>query len=162
MHPFRFASIALLLTVALVATGCDASTTGPSNNVQNELDATIDGSDVPFTVTLTGYTESTMNVQVGGSLSGSPSRSILLSFVTDIDQGTFPRTLTDPNVEITYTVGLTPHQCSPSRQDCTVEVTSVDGDVVSGTFSATLTNPNDTTDVVSVTDGTFQAKLQRQ
>ena len=88
-----------------------------------------------------------------------------LTFTYDIDAGTFPTTIGNPDVSIVYSEvngsSSSSYSCPIGVSGCSVTLSATDKTTVDGTFNANLADPNDTTKTVSVTGGEFSVKLNR-
>lgn len=169
MRSFWSAPIALLIAVlALSAAACEENTIGPGTNVNQSLKATINGTEYSFPITeiFSTYTDALNTARFSGTILTSPARTLQVTATTDIDNDSYPKELHDPDVSFTYQVSnpgdTTFYQCKILGDDCHLTVTSATDGVIRGTFHATLTNPSDTTDRVTITNGSFVVKLQRQ
>ncbi len=164
----RFLWLASALMLGMMVASCTDSVTNPQVGSGTLLDASVNGTAVSIDPDEVGgfntYTTSTHEVRVGGTLTGSTSKTITLRFVHDIDNGSLPHTLTGDAVSINYLeVGASTliYDCPLVGGNCTITVTAVGNNIVDGTFSATLAERNDPTKTVAITNGRFSVKLQR-
>lgn len=111
------------------------------------------------------YNASTKTGTFTGVITGTPSRTLSITFTHDIDNGTFPTTLGNPDVSIIYTEvngsSTSSYSCPIGATGCSVTLSATDKTTVDGTFNANLADPNDTTKTVSITSGSFSVKLNR-
>jgi hypothetical protein len=156
------------LLVLAGITGCTENTVGPGAGSGTLLEATIDGTtySFPITTVLSSYTVADTTGIISGEVAGSTVRTLQARFSSNIDAGTFPRALKDPEVSFTYIVKTgavqKTYQCAILGEDCAMTITGKSGNIVDGTFSAMLTNPSDSTDMIHVTNGKFSVNLPRQ
>lgn len=163
LYPLQVLTLSLL---AVAFSACDNNSVGPNVGPGNEMAAKINGTEVNFTVEpiFAAYDATTKYGTFAGTTSGTPSRTLTIGFTYDIDAGTFPKTFKDPDISITY-VEFSPTDsttaiCEALQGNCTLTLTRSDGDVVDGTFSATLTDSKDAGSTVTIAGGTFSAKLR--
>jgi len=159
------------LAAALILSACAEDTTGPGVGSGTTLEATVDGQRLELNIntdpSTTYYDGSLHQAYFSGTLVGSPSRTILLGFRYDLDNGSFPQTVTGDAVNIVYTeipAGGTAlnYDCPATSSTCRITLTGSSGEIVSGTFSATLTEQNDPSKTVSITAGEFSVTLPRR
>ncbi len=161
----------LLLVSSLLLLALSSCKEDPvSSNVGSGtiLKATVNGQSFTFplnAVSPPSYNASTKTGTFTGVLTGTPSRTLSISFTHDIDNGTFPTTLGNPDVSVTYSevsgTASASYSCPIGTSGCSVTLTATDKSIVDGTFNATLADPNDTTKQVSITAGSFSVKLNR-
>lgn len=168
MRAYRFALVPLF--TGLLLGGCTEEVTGPGIGSGTELVATVNGQRLEMNINTdpsTTYYDSTLKQgYFSGTLVGTPSKTILLGFNSDIDKGTFPRTIGKESINIIYTEGsgttaLT-YDCPNPAASCQIIVTNSNGQIVDGTFSATLTERTDPSKTVTITNGKFSVKLTRR
>ncbi len=165
---FRFGGIVGIVAFALATlTGCEETPTEPNVGNGKELKATIDGEAITFDIetSLSEYNETILNGRFSGSTSSAPVQSITISFSGfDIDNGTYPTTLTGADVFITLVVegdGGMDKEYNCVGNNCTITLVASDGEIVDGTFQGVLTNPDDSSDTITITNGTFSVRLTR-
>ncbi|HVZ40738.1 MAG TPA: hypothetical protein VHI13_15770 [Candidatus Kapabacteria bacterium] len=154
------------LALATLLGSCADSTLGTGIGSGTVLEATLNGTVISFDLTdvagYNTYTIASKETRFGGT-SGKTTLTMRLDY--DIDQGTFPHTLTGGDISIVYieSSGSTPltYDCAIGS-DCSVTVTNSNGSIVDGTFHAQLTERSDTTKKISVTGGTFSVTVARQ
>lgn len=163
----RFTVLSLAGLFLLLISACDDNSTGPGVGSGNELVAKINGTEVTFTLqsAVASYDPSTKLGRFGGTTTGTPTRTMTLSFTHDIDNGSFPITLKDPEISITYIeisgTDTTTTICDPLKGHCTLTLTASNGSIVDGTFSATpLTDTKNPAKTFEVKGGTFSARLR--
>ncbi len=156
------------LLLGLAATGCSEDPVTPSgNDTTDVLSARVNDLSYNFGITssFSQYDLTSKRGEFGGTITGSPARTLRVSFILDLDTAKLPQTLHDPNVGITYSTLATGdtafYDCGILTTNCQLTVTSRNGDRVNGTFSATLVNQKDTTKKVTITSGQFSASLKR-
>lgn len=164
----RFSLLAALL-LATVLVACEESSVNPVGS-GTELKATVNGAALTFPLNTDAagapaYDASTHHASFSGTIVGTTSRTISLSFISDISTSSYPRTLGESDaVQIIYveTAGtaVSSYACSIPNSDCRVTLTGSDGNTADGTFQATLRDPNDTSRVATVVDGRFSVKLR--
>ena len=86
----------------------------------------------------------------------STTEQISLMFPSTIDLGTYDLADATNSVQISYVSNGVSYSASPTGSFTLTEKTS---SRISGSFNATLTNPSDDTDVVTITTGTFSKSL---
>lgn len=149
--------------------GCEESPIEPQVGSGTLLKATIDGTPYTFDIltNISEYDQVLLFGKFGGSTNTPPVQSVTVSFNSDLDQGSFPRTLTGGDVTISVVTsdigGGTPnsYQCPVLTGDCKIVLTASNGTIVDGTFSGTLENTQDENDKITVTNGEFSVKLTR-
>ena len=165
-YVLRNGAIVALLVLAIV--GCEEVPTQPTVGSGNELKATIDGEAITFDIesSQSEYDALILSGRFQGTTSSEPLQSIVLTFSQfDIDNGTFPTTLS--GADITMTVALSDagdnkvYQCAVGSTDCSITLTGSNGEIVDGTFQGILTNTSDTNDKLTITNGQFSVKLTR-
>lgn len=167
----RRAILPFILAALAVLPSCTETATGPTVGSGDILDATVNGT--PLSLDLVDATDfNTYDVALhqthfGGTLtSGNTTKTITVSLTYDLDNGTFPHTLTGSAITINYaerTNGVdTIYDCPIGTSSCTVTLSGSNGTIVDGTFSATLAQTNDATKTVTITAGKFSAKLTRR
>lgn len=163
-------SLFLIIAFSFVGfTGCEESPIEPQVGNGNTLKASIDGASYTFDINtgISEYDEVLLFGKFGGSTNVPPVQSITVSFNADLDNGSFPRTLTGGDVLISVVTndegGGTPnsYQCPVLTGDCRIVLTATDGTIVDGTFSGTLENTKDENDKIVVSNGEFSVKLTR-
>ncbi len=162
MRAYRFALVPL--AAALLLSACTEDTTGPDVGSGNELEATVNGQNLVLNLTpgASTYDSRTKQVFITGTLVGTPSKTVLLRFNYDIEQGPFPGTISGSSVNIVYTEGESlMYDCPLPDNTCTITVTRSNGEIVDGTFSAMLMERTDTTKKVTITNGQFSVDLTR-
>ncbi|MGE3801097.1 MAG: hypothetical protein AB7H80_08770 [Candidatus Kapaibacterium sp.] len=159
----RWGIVALL--VSFVITGCEETPVQPNVGNGKELKGTIDGQAITFDIetSLSEYDTSILFGRFGGSTSALPVQSITITFNFDIDKGSFPTTLTGADITITLVVegdGGTDidYNCT---SDCSITLIESDGEIVDGTFQGTLVNSKDSSDTITITNGSFSVRLAR-
>ena len=163
--------ILALLLFGAAFTACKETPLEPTLGSGDELSAIIDGQSVTFDYeeSESSYDEEFLTGTVVGATNSIPVKSIRISFLdVDLDNGEFPRTLTGANALIVLVTssdtGEDLEYRSPSdisQRNTTITITATDGTIVDGTFSGTLVESDDPTDVISVTGGSFSARLPR-
>ena len=168
----RSLPLLLLLTLVVALPACKETPLEPDLGPGDELSAMIDGTPITFDFegTLSNYAESTLDGVIVGATSTIPVKSIRVIFRgVDLDNDTFPRTLTGASASIVLvTTGgsgedleyRTPSDISLSNT--TITIAATDGTIVDGTFSGTLVEIDDPSDMISVTNGAFSARLERE
>jgi hypothetical protein len=159
---------ALLALGALALSSCAEDTTGPSVGSGTTLDATIRGAKVSFdpsaSISPPAYDASNTRATFNATVTGDTIRSLNIAFTYDIDNGTFPHTLTDPDVTIVYTEKVngvsTLYNCALGGQECTITLSRSNREIVDGTFSSNLTTIDDPNKKVAIS-GSFSVKLAR-
>lgn len=170
MRPSRRSLWPFALLLAAVVSSCTDTTTNPGVGSGTSMAATVNGTRLTFDlVDVAGfntYTVATHEGRFGSTLVGSPSKTITVRFTSDIDGGSFPRTLTGDDVSVNYAevTGTTTktYDCPISGNSCSVTLTATNGTIVDGTFTATLMDQSNPPQTVTITGGTFSAKLVRQ
>ncbi len=156
----------LLVAGFLLFQGCEENPVNPSVGSGTLLKATIEGQPYTFDINTddTEYNEVVFAGTVSGSTDTPPVQSIKVTFNYDIDNGTFPRTLSVPDILITVVFdnggGAAVYQ-SISGGDSRVTLSASNGTIVDGTFSGTLTNTQNANDKITLTSGEFSARLPR-
>ena len=166
-----FGRVLLWLLLAVGFAACTETPLEPTLGSGDELSAIVDGQSVTFDfeASLSTYDAANLNGDIVGATSTIPIKSIRVSFRgVDLDNDTFPQTLTGAKASIVLvTTGdggedleyRTPSDISQSNT--TITITATDGTIVDGTFSGTLVESDDPTDLISVTAGSFSARLER-
>ncbi len=154
------------LVTALLLSACTEDTTGPDVGTGNELKATINGQTVVWDVSSLASTYDVGSKQVlfGETLTGSPSKTVLLRFNYDIDKGPFPHTVSGNAINIVYTESgssVLTYDCLGNDDHCSITITRSNGEIVDGTFNAMLSERSDSTKKVTITNGSFSIKLNR-
>lgn len=165
--------VLLLPFLLMMLAGCEENTVGPGTGSGALLETEIDG--VKYTLTpsvlQSQYFVSLQSGQFVGTAPGTPTRSLTVFIRTDLDNGTFPRTLTDGDASLIYsetTNGVTVNYdvgLDPSQSTLTItgkSTTSTGSMIVAGTFSGRLSNRDDRTKVVNLTNGKFSVDMSRQ
>lgn len=168
MRPVRRSLVLFTAMATLAFASCTENVTNPPVGSGEELEATVNGTaislDLLGSTDFNIYTASSQEVRIGGSLVGSPTRTITLRFTHDIDNGHLPHTMSGDDISINYiesgATTLT-YDC-PVGSTCSITVTASNGQTVAGTFSATLAERSDPTKTVTITNGTFSVKLARR
>jgi hypothetical protein len=170
---FLYSTSAFLLIAALATliTACNDTTVGPSVGNGTTLEATISG--IPLTLNVSAppvsnYDAATQRVTVAGTLVGDTTKSVTLFFTFNIDQGTYPTTLTevtepDLNLVCIITSGSvtqTYNLDAVASDHCSVTLTAGNGTILDGTFAGTISNKDDRTKKITITNGRFSAKLR--
>ena len=110
------------------------------------------------------YDASNTRAAFNATVTGDTIRSLNIAFTYDIDNGTFPHTLTDPDVTIVYTEKVngvsTLYNCALGGEECTITLSRTNKKIVDGTFSSNLTTIDDPNKKVAIT-GTFSVSLSR-
>lgn len=169
MKHLSSAILLFALTAGILCGGCEDSSVTPNGaDASDMLKATVNGTDYQFDITssFSEYDQATGHGEFGGTILGSPLRTLLASFQLDLDTAKLPLTLVDPSISLTYTV-LAPgdtsfYDCGILTRNCRMTITSWSGDRVGGTFSATLVDMQDTTKKATITNGQFSALLKRK
>ena len=169
MRVSRFTLAVLATSFLLPLISCNEDPTGPGVGPGNVLEARVNGTTIDVGTDIANfntYTIASKDVNFGGTLVGTPTKTITVRFTYDIDKGPFPKTLGGDSLSIIYVEtsasGTLNYDCPTTGGSCTLTVTGSNGTVVDGTFSATLAERNDPTKTVSVTNGKFSARLTRQ
>ena len=163
--------IALLLVLFMGTTGCEENTVGPSGS-GTLLEAEIDGvkQSLSLNVLVSSYTVNQQAGQFRGSVAGTTSKVLTVLFRTDLDNGTYPRTLEEGDAsfilvettggnEVTFTSS---DLSASSTLTITSKSTSATGStVIAGTFSATLKGSTDPSLTRTITNGRFSVDLTR-
>jgi hypothetical protein len=159
----RTSALLALLVLATLLASCDNAPTGPGTGSGNLLTATINGTSYTFTLAEVRYDSTIHYAYVLGTASGAATKSITITFVSDITTGSFPRTLSGDAINIIYIddsgARELVYDCSAHRDQCTMTLTSSDGRTADGTFSGTLTERTDASSV-TVTGGRFSVTLR--
>jgi len=156
----------LLIALALLTfNACKETTVGPTTGSGNVLEATVNDTKLSFDLDLSplspaSYDTTLHRVSFNGTIVGTPSKTVSVSFTFDIDKGTYPTTLTGSVVSMVYIEGTNAYNCDLTANDCSIIVTSHSGDIVDGTFTGLL-KASDPTKTVTIKDGKFSAKLKR-
>lgn len=160
----------LALAAALLLGACAENATGPDVGSGTELETTVNGQKLVLNLSdasTTYYDDALNQGYISGTLTGTPSRTILLRFSYDIDNGAIPTTLGGDAVNIVYTeipASGSPlnYDCPTTGGTCRITLSVSKGEIVDGTFSATLTERNDNTKTVTIANGKFSARLPRR
>ena len=167
----QFGRVLLWLLLAVGFAACTETPLEPTLGSGDELSAIVDGQSVTFDfeASESHYDAEFLEGTIVGATSTIPIKSIRIIFRgVDLDNDAFPRTLTGAGALIVLvTTGengedleyRTPSDISQSNT--TITITATDGTIVDGTFSGTLVESDDPTDIVSVTAGSFSARLER-
>lgn len=169
MIPSRTLLPALLL---FTLAACTETPLEPTLGDGSSLSAIVDGVSITFDLdeTSSSYDEAFAFGRVAGATSTIPVRSILVTFRgVDLDNDEFPKTLTGAEASIvlisTDGAGEELEYRTPSniaQSNTTITITATNGTIVDGTFSGTLVESDDPNDRVSVTGGSFSARLERE
>jgi hypothetical protein len=171
MRAFRFLLAVLAASFLLPLNSCTEAPTGPGVGPGNILEATVNGTKLTIDVgsdiaNFNTYTVASHEVNFGGTVVGTPSKTITARFTYDIDKGPFPKTLGGDSISIIYietsTSGVMTYDCPTTGGSCSITVTGSNGEIVDGTFTATLAESTDPTKTVTITNGKFSARLKRQ
>lgn len=161
----------LALAAALLLGACAENATGPDVGSGTELETTVNGQKLVLNLntdaSTTYYDDALNQGYFSGTLVGTPSKTILLRFSYDIDNGAIPTTLGGDAVNIIYTESPASgpalnYDCPTTGGNCRITLSASNGEIVDGTFSATLTERNDVTKTVTITDGKFSVRLPRR
>ena len=168
----RRVSTLLLLAPLLLLASCTETPLAPDLGDGSTLTALIDGIAYQFDIesSATNYNVGTLDGRVSGSSTTLPVTSIIISFRgVDLDNDTFPRTLSGNEVGMTVVTGNDQgdsfsYNNPPlsSQSNATITITATDGTTVDGTFSGTLVEEDDPNDKIVVSGGVFSAKLSRE
>lgn len=170
MKTMRIFGLFLIIAFSFLGfAGCEETPTEPQVGPGNVLKATVGGTAYTFDIntSISEYDEVLLFGKFGGSTNTPPVQSISVSFNYDIDNGSFPRTLTGGDATISVVTndegGGTPnsYQTPVLTGDYRIVLTASDGTTVDGTFYGTLENTQDENDKLVVTNGEFSVKLSR-
>jgi hypothetical protein len=170
MRASRYLLVPLAASL-LVLFSCTDNATGPGVGSGNLLEASVNGTKLTFDVAsdiigFNTYTAATNEARFAGSAVGATSKSLTLRATYDLDKGPFPKTLTGDDVSIIFiepeSTGTVTYNCLLGSSNCSITLTASNGVTVDGTFNATLSASSDTTQKVTITNGTFSVKLKRQ
>ena len=159
-----FGSLLSLLCFSLLFVACEEMPVGPSVGSGTELIATVDGVALNFDIEAgqTTYNETQLFGTIAGATLALPVVAINLTFSgVDLDNDTFPRTLT--GTEVSITVATENEQGDPVAFDSRnpggsgiITISATDGTIVDGTFSGILFEDGDS---IVVGNGQFSARL---
>jgi hypothetical protein len=145
--------------LVMVASGCNDEPVTPNIGADTKFSASANGTALNFAPSQLEAFYDTVSNQItinglipGDASTGTPSRMLTLKLNSDLASGSYPRTITEPNASMTYTLtsynDTTSYVCQPSvGGTCSVTISSFEQPRrVSGSFSGTL--PRLTDDIV--------------
>lgn len=153
----------LYLTVAIAMLSMGACKKDKSTKAENRLSATVDGNDyLGSTVQVktyqpnTGYGDHLMMAIGAADAAKTNIFALAITFTNDkLSTGTYQCDV-DSDDGVVYTQGNTVFLTGASDNATgTITITKIDDHYVEGTFSATMENAADETEVKSVTNGKF-------
>lgn|GEM_PF-1967589 len=162
-------TLALLAVGLLGLSSCTDDTVGPGVGSGTEFEATIRGTKFSFdpnsSIDEPSYDASLNRADFSATIVGDTTRTLSIGFTHDIDNGSFPQTLTDADVSIVYQEKVngvsTVYNCAIGSSACRITLNATDKQIVDGTFSATLSTMDTPVKTVSITQGTFSVKFSR-
>jgi hypothetical protein len=166
--------VLLLPFLLMILAGCEENTVGPGTGSGALLETEIDG--VKFSLTPDVGIQNSYNVSLEsgrfrGTGSGTPVRSLTVLIYTNLDSGSFPRTLAYPEVSYVYiettngvdsTFDVTNDPTLASLTISGKSTTATGSTLISGTFSGRVTNTEDRSKSRTFTNGKFSIDLSRQ
>ncbi|HVK40642.1 MAG TPA: hypothetical protein VNA88_19070 [Candidatus Kapabacteria bacterium] len=159
-----FVRLWLFIGAALLASSvssCDSVPTGPGTGSGNLLRATINGTTETFTLVEQRYDAFATYSFVSGV--SASTKTLTISFTSDIRTGSFPRTLASDDVNIIYIERVggqdVVYDCVTHNSARAMTLTRNSGGIIDGTFTGTPTNRNDASSTVTITSGEFSVTL---
>ena len=156
MKILKFNLLSLIVILALGLSSCSSDDDSSSENAETYINFTIDGTDYNFTDILTAESGViTLNGNNGSGFTDPGDTQIALWMPLTISNGTY-------NVEggfsADYQISFTSDALSfdfDFAESGTLTLTQTSGEYIEGTFTATVTNDDDTT--ITIENGEFKA-----
>jgi hypothetical protein len=156
MKIFNFKSILLVLSLFMCFTSCSSDDDSGSQNPETYINFTIDGTSYNFTDIITAESGvTTLNGNNGEGITNPGDTQIALWFPLNITNGTFD---VEDGFSSEYQVSFSSDALSfdfDFAESGSITFTQTSGEYIMGTFSATVTNDDDTT--ISIENGEFRA-----